>query len=172
MDTSSPKIATSESVSAQAVFPISRFEAESLLRNIDPRNLVAPLREAKTAIAHTPALLEQTSDDLQMAAGVQERWETWLLDRELLRNDIQRGKECLQEIRRDLVALKNQLADWPAYERICGYNPLSQLLQSIVAKECIEQFLPGWLQGREKELAALAVKMEACARQNGLEHLL
>jgi hypothetical protein len=148
------------------------FEAESLLRNIDPRNLVAPLRKAQAAISHAPAMLEKSAPDLRTAVDLQEQWEGWMLQRELLRNDIQRGKECLQEVRRELSTLRTQLGCWPAYERICGYNPLSELLQSIRAKECIEQFLPEWIESREQQLAALNLQMKPCAQQNGLEHLI
>jgi len=163
---------TGEALHGHPVSPGRFFAAESLLRNTDPRNLVAPLREARAAMAHAPASPEKTARELQNAVGLQEKWEAWLLEREVFRNDIQRGRECLQEIRTELVSLRAQLADWPACERICGHNPLSELLQSIVTKERIEEFLPIWLENREQQLAALKLKMEACAQQNGLEHLL
>ncbi len=75
-------------------------------------------------------------------------------------------------MQRDLAVLRGRLEDWPACERICGLNQLPEYMQSLAASERIEQFLPGWLKRREERLHALGRKMERCARQNGLEHLL
>ncbi len=148
------------------------FEAESLFRNMDPRDLVAPLRTAQAAIAQAPALAEETAREIEVALRLQENWEAWLAAREMLRNEVQRGRECLEQVRRELQELRWKLEAWPAYERICGHNPLAHYLQSLDAKERIERFLPAWLEQREEQLAALNTKMATCARQNGLEHLL
>jgi len=104
--------------------------------------------------------------------SLQEKWEGWLVRRELLRNDLKRGKELLDNTQRELAQLRSQLEEWPAYERVCGKNPIMDYMQAIAAQERIEQFLPAWLKRRETELATLNRALEECARQNGLEHLL
>ena len=161
----------SPSLPAHSPVP-AEFEAQSLLCNNDPRNLVAPLRAAKSALAQEQALSPQKVRELQIAILLQDEWEAWLIQREFLRSDAQRGRECLQQVRRELDSLRTELNHWAAYERICGHNPLSDLVQSLVVKERIAQFLPEWIKQREDQIAALTRKMEPCAQHNGLGHLL
>jgi len=156
----------------EEALPPSLLEAESLLRNHNPRNVVAPLRVAQAALEHPPAVAEETARQIQVALRLQKDWEGLLRARELVRSEIQRGKECLEQVRYNLENLRRKMADWPAYERICGYNPLAEYMKRIDAKERILQFLPGWLEQREQQLANLTRKIEDCAHQNGLEHLL
>ena len=85
----------------------------------------------------------------------------WDVQRELLVSQIKRGEECLDQIRRDLAAVRADLEEWPAYERICGRNPLADYLQSISAKEQIVKFLPGWLKRQRQQLQNLNRKMES-----------
>jgi hypothetical protein len=61
------------------------------------------------------------------------------------------------------------LSDWAAYERICGRNPLPDLIQALVIKERMEQFLPEWIKQQEEQIAELTRKMEPCAQHNGFE---
>jgi hypothetical protein len=146
--------------------------AQSLLMNMDPRNLVEPLRVAQASRARLPDLAEETAKEIQVALHLQQDWDAWLAQRELLRIDAERGRDCLAQSRRELEELRWKLEHWPAYERTCGHNPLAQYLQAIDARERIEKFLPCWIERCEDQLATLTSKMEACARQNGLEHLL
>src|SRR5262245_12396281 len=124
------------------------FEAQSLLWNNDSRNLIAPLREAKSALAHDQALSPQKVRELQIAILLQDEWEASLVQREFLKNDVQRGRECLQKVRGEIESLRAQLNDWAAYERICGQNPLSDLMEALVVKERIAEFLPQWIKER------------------------
>lgn len=148
---------------------LTEVEMQSLLRNLDQRNLVTPLREAQAVCGHHGA---HAAERRRAALALQQQWNDWLSQRELLRGDIKRGRELLEHTRRELAELRSDLDDWAGYERICGHNPLLEHMQSLSAKEQIEQFLPGWLQRREAQLHALNHQMEQCARQNGLEHLL
>jgi hypothetical protein len=97
-------------------------------------------------------------------AGVaaSEQSEHWRAQREVLRGEIKRGRECLEETERELVSLRNRLEEWPAYERICGRNPLQDYMQVLAAKERIAQFLPGWLTRREAQLRVLSAQLERC----------
>ena len=150
----------------------SQVEIEALFQNFGHKNLVEPLREvhaAHTGLLASPAGSEERC---RAALALQEKWESWLVRRELLRNDLKRGNELLQHTRQELAGLRSQLEEWTGYERICGKNPILSYMQSIAAQEQVEQFLPLWLKRREAELATLTRSLEECARQNGLEHLL
>ena len=135
---------------------LSEIEVECLVRNSDQRNLVAALRRCQAGAA----------------LDCQRQWDDLFAQRELLRNQIKRGKECLDQIRNELATLRAHLEEWPDYERICGKNPLTDYMQSISSKERIEQFLPGWLDRQETQLRSINSAMECFAKQNGLEHLL
>jgi|SRR4051794_3533424 hypothetical protein len=151
---------------------LTAVELESLLRNIDHKYLVGPLRDAQAARTRSETPPQETGRERRAALALQERWNSWLAQRDVLREEIRRGKECLQQVRDDLAATRAGLEDWPAYERQCGKNPLFQYTESLSARERVEQFLPEWLRRREEQLQALAQEMEACARQNGMDHLL
>lgn len=161
-----------ESLSRQQTNSASQVELEALLLNLDHRDLVAPVREVHAAHAGAGSSPVASEERCRAALELQEKWEGWLVRRELLRNDVKRGKELLQHTRQELARLRSQLEDWPAYERVCGKNPIIDYMESITAQERVEHFLPGWLQRRETELATLTRSLEKCARQNGLEHLL
>ena len=155
-----------------AVRELRKMQVERLFRNSEKSNLVAPLREAQGALARED-WPEEVADEKRLAAlALQEQWDAWAIQRDRLRSEIKRGRECLETVQNEVVALRTHLEEWPAYERICGQNPLPEYMQSLAARERIEQFLPGWLKRREEQLQALACKMEQCARQNGVEHLL
>ena len=144
------------------------IEIESLLCNIDEKNLVAPLREAKAAIGKTGGA--RADEKQREALALQEQWNSWLLQRELLREEIKRGRECLDQVREELRTLHLRLEDWPAYERECGKNPLFRFTQALSVNERVEKFLPNWLERRETQLKALSREMDLCAKKYGLEH--
>ena len=148
------------------------IEIESFLRNADEKKLVPHLKEARAKLAQRKEWT-RASGQKQLAAVVfQEQWDAWLAQRETLRDEIKRGKECLEQVQRDLVITQAQLEEWPAYEWHCGKNPLPDFIQSISVNERIQQFLPGWLQRQQARLKELNREIETCARQRGLEHLL
>jgi len=151
---------------------LSAFQLECLVRNSDNRNLVAPLREVHAALGENEKAEWATEDKRRAALALQEQWDRWLEQREQLRNEIKRGRECLEQVQKDLTLLRARLEEWPTYERICGRNPLPESMQSLLATERIEQFLPGWLRRREDQLQALIWKMEQSAKEDGVEHLL
>ena len=140
-------------------------ELERVLRNSDQRTLVTPLREAR-ADGSSQATTKRA------ALALQERWNAWLGKREVLREEIKRGRDYLQQAQQELNAIRAGLEEWTGYERECGENPLLQYTQSLAAKEQVVEFLPSWLKRREERLTALIAEMESCARKNGMEHLL
>ncbi len=106
----------------------------------------------------------------QATLAIQEQLGTWCAQRDTLANEIKRGREFLDQVQAELTALRSGLEDWPAYERVCGVNPLPDYLESIAVKEGIERFLPGWLRRRERQLHDLESRMMHRAQENGLEH--
>ncbi len=161
-----------DSVSLEPVKNSTEVEVEVFFRNFDQKNLVAPLREVRAAQLRPTPSPKASEATRRAALELQEKWEHWLVQRELLRNDLRRGKEFLEHTQKELARLRGMLEEWPAYERVCGKNPLLDYMQSVAAHERIEQYLPTWLKRREKDLEALTRSLEDCARQNGLEHLL
>jgi hypothetical protein len=151
---------------------VTEIEVQSRLRNLDHRNLVAPLREAQLDPSAGAGNGTPAAEQRRAALALQQQWDAWLAQREVLRGDIKRGRECLEQTHKELAGLRASLEDWAGYERICGRNPLLEKMQLLTASERIEQFLPGWLKRREAQLHALNHQMEQCAKQNGLEHLM
>src|SRR5437879_5850645 len=92
---------------------VSAIELESLLCNIDEKNLVAPLREAQAAIGRPGAIKGDVAQKRRAALALQEQWNTWLVQSELLREEIKRGKECLEQVREELAATRARLEEWP-----------------------------------------------------------
>src|SRR6266550_1506978 len=151
---------------------LREIQIESFLRNADETKLVPHLKEARARLAQENEPSETLGENRHEAVALQEQWDSWLAQREALREEIKCGTECLDQVRRDLAITRQQMEEWPAYEWHCGRNPLPEFVHSIWTSEQIEQFLPGWLLRQEEKLNALNREMEACARQSGLEHLL
>ncbi len=148
------------------------LQLESILRDVDQANLVAPLRAVKSQPGGLARLKAEPREKLQAALALQEQWDTWLGERDRLREEIKRGKECLDQVQRKASALQASLENWAAYEQTCGKNPLIDSAESMLATEQLQRFLPHWLKSREERLRQVTANLESCARQNGLEHLL
>src|SRR5215472_4527693 len=88
---------------------LTAAELENLLRNIDnidQRDLVAPLREARNSLDR---LRPETGKKCREAMALQERWNAWLVERDVLREEIKRGKECREQVQEDLAATRASL---------------------------------------------------------------
>jgi len=146
---------------------LSAIEMESLLRNLDEKNVVRPLREAHATAAQNSVIKDGVMKR-RAALALQDQWSGWLAQRELLREEIKRGKECLERVRHEIALTHARLEDWAEYERECGKNPLFHYMDALTANERIEQYLPGWLERREKKLGRLHQQMELWATANGM----
>ena len=80
--------------------------------------------------------------------------------RDRLRNEINRGKEYLGQVRRELRENREVLEEWAQYELTCSLHPLEHLVQSVWLKESVERFLISWLSRREKKLQQLSTKIQ------------
>jgi hypothetical protein len=150
-----------------AAMDLTAAELQSLLHNMDHKDLVPPLREA-----HGSEVLHPNAGEKRRAAlALQERWNSWLLEREMLCEEIKRGRECLAQVQEELAKTRAGLEDWVRYEQQCGKNPLFSSTESLGAKERVKDFLPGWLGRREEQLRRLNAEMGMFARENGMEHL-
>ena len=143
-------------------------QLESFLRNADETSLVAPLREAQANLASAQRPRAGAQAERRAALVLQQQWNAWLDERDVLINEIKRGNECLAQIQEELGDMRVRLEEWAAYERHCGKNPLFDFMQSIATKERLERFLPRWLARREAQLHRLNQDIELCARQHGL----
>src|SRR5262245_27310638 len=123
---------------------LTAIEMESLLRNLDQRNVVAPLREAHAAVHQAGGVNGEGVRKSRAALALQEQWNGWLAEREILREEIKRGKECLERVREEVATTREQLEDWAGYERECGKNPLLHYVHSLWVNERIEKYLPNW----------------------------
>src|SRR5258705_9312589 len=108
----------------EALPDLGIIEMESLLQNMDQKNIVAPLRQAHEALTRPPHSNRDAGEQRQAALKLQEQWNSWLSRREILRDEIKRGKDCLEQVRHDLAATRARMEEWPAYERQCGKSPL------------------------------------------------
>ena len=150
---------------------LSAIQVECLIRNSDNRNLIASVREVHATLRESPGN-EATKNKRRTALALQEQWDAWFVERDQLRAEIKRGRECLEQVRREVATLRARLEEWSAYERICGKNPLNDYMQSMAARENIEKFLPSWLERREDQLKSLENKMADYAKEHDVEHLL
>jgi hypothetical protein len=88
--------------------------------------------------------------------------------RDRLRNEINRGKEYLTQVQRELRESREVLEEWAQYEQTCSLHPLERLVQSALLKESVEQFLIGWLNRRERQLQQLTAKLETDCRASSV----
>ncbi len=100
----------------------------------------------QTAPRQSASLREPTSQVLSESPSEGSDW---------LRSEIKRGREYLDQAEKDLAESRALLEGWPAYERVCGKNPLEHLTRSVMVNERITRFLAGWLQRREAQLTAM-----------------
>jgi len=141
---------------------LSELPIEGLVRHTE-NDLAGPLREA--ALQAEDERTDLKSETKRYSSmPLQEQWKAWSAKRDEMRLDIKRGKECLEQVQRELAALRGRLEEWRGYETICGTNPLHDYMQAIATKERVEQYLPGWLKRREEQLRALDRQLENYAR--------
>jgi len=141
------------------------MDVETLLTNFNPADAIPALPVLQASAVRKPNS-KATRDAKNRRGFAQQKATNSLANQhEVLLSQIKRGEECLDQIRRELATTQADLEEWPAYERICGANPLADYLQSIAAKEQIVKFLPGWLKRQREQLQNLNRKMAAGAGQ-------
>ncbi|HYV28658.1 MAG TPA: hypothetical protein VFA77_14065 [Candidatus Eisenbacteria bacterium] len=141
---------------------LSEIEVEDFMRGVESEKRGAPLRDlcgSETDSEHRARQLDERS--------AQEQWHSRFARCEQMRTEIKRGRELLQQVQTELETLRSRLDEWTGYETVCGKNPLSDYMQTIAAKERIEQYLPVWLKRREEELHSLNREIERGAHQGG-----
>ena len=141
--------------------PVSWPTAESIHRYATGRTLSEIESEQ---LSHHPekrdAIMSARPREKHQTETLPEQSDAWFAKRDKMRSEIKRGRECLEQVKSELAALRARLDEWPGYELICGNNPMPDYMQAIAAKERIEQFLPGWLKDREAQLQALDLQID------------
>jgi hypothetical protein len=107
-----------------------------------------------------------TGPGAQDLTGNAEHRDARLEAKELLRREIKRGREYLEETKQELATLRTRLEEWHGYEQVCGRNPLADYMQLVASKEEIMRFLPAWLERREADLRILGSESEDSASQH------
>ncbi len=69
-----------------------------------------------------------------------------------IQQELKRGQEYLEKVRSEIKMLRARLEDWPAYEQVCGKNPVEEFLQTLETRQKTEEFLLRWLARREKQV--------------------
>ena len=85
-----------------------------------------------------------------------------------LRDEIQRGRECLEQAKQRLAECQATLEDWPLYEKRCGANCLPGLTEAVRLNKRVERFLTGWLKRREDQMALMAQEIQRYPGQHSL----
>ena len=80
--------------------------------------------------------------------------------RDFLREELSRGRDYLAQVQAELSKNRELLEQWDQYEATCSLRPLDHLVQCVVLKEKVEQFLIGWLQRRQKDLAVVSRQLD------------
>ena len=155
------------SPNAVDVGTLSHMDVECLFEDLERSKLAEShpgfeVRSVRKAAGKAADGEEQTDS----SNSLEERWNLWLFQRDQLRTLIKRGQECLKQVQKELAATRAELEEWPAYEQICGKNPLGDYFQSIAAKEQIAKFLPNWLKRQQDQLQGVSRKINRFARQN------
>lgn len=82
-------------------------------------------------------------------------WNEVVFQRETLNTEIRRAKECLADVQNEINEIHGKLEEWPAFERICGQNPIVDYMTRLAALERTYKFLPGWINRRERQLKVI-----------------
>jgi len=80
----------------------------------------------------------------------------------LLHDEIERGREQLQRVQKELVDTHASLEQWNRYELISSAQPLDRLIQTMTLQEKTRQFLVDWLNRKQEKLAKVRGDI-ACA---------
>ena len=152
-------------MSARAEFePLSWEEAEENRREALPQILPDPRQRDLSQDGEQGSLAFAMSGS-RSPIGTQENWRALLQRRDQLGREIKKGKERLEDIQKELMESRLVLEQWPVYEKQCGRNPLPHLMQSVAAKEHVENFLQGWLRRHKDALAEVVREIEGLARK-------
>lgn len=72
---------------------------------------------------------------------------------DLLHDEIERGREQLQRVQKELGDTQASLEQWNRYELISSAQPLDRLIQTMTLQEKTRQFLVDWLNRKQEKLA-------------------
>ena len=113
-----------------------------------------------------PASASGASQAGESAPATRDERLRWLLGQEdRLRDEIQRGRECLDQASKRSAEQRAMLEEWPMYEYRCGVDCLPGLTTTLHIHRRVERFLRGWLRRREEQMAMVSRELERHADQ-------
>jgi hypothetical protein len=101
--------------------------------------------------------------------GPQTRWSSLLGQREHLQNEIARGRRHLDQLRKDLAECDVLERAFPTKDKASGRNGQAERRRQLATNDSIEQFLSGWLEHLEEQLAAVVAEIQALEPHNAAE---
>jgi hypothetical protein len=102
------------------------------------------------------------------ALELEMQWNTLLGQQDLLREEIKRGEECLEQAQAKVAEAGAWLEEWPTYEKSCGRNCLPCLTESAWTGRRIQRFLTSWLKRRRLQLRSVEQAIYAFAQDHRL----
>ncbi len=130
----------------------SRMRTTSMLGGSNPQ------QRTHNKKPHTPLELEL-------------QWNTLLGQQDLLREEIRRGEQYLEQAQAGVAEAGSLLEEWPSYEKSCGRNCLPCLTETALAGRRIERFLTNWLKRRRSQLRSVEQAIGDFAREYRLPEL-
>jgi hypothetical protein len=91
--------------------------------------------------------------------GPQSHWSYLVSQRELLQEEIDRGKRCLEQLRKDLAECTTVFGTWPGSSSFKTWTATSKQSKSHSSSE-VEEFFGGWLNLLEQNLGSVTKEID------------
>ncbi len=98
--------------------------------------------------------------------GPQSQWSYLVSQRELLQEEIDRGKRCLEQLRKDLLECTTVFGTWPGSSGFKTWTATSKQTKSGSSNE-MEEFFGGWLQLLEQNLGSVTEQIDNMVAEAG-----
>ena len=100
--------------------------------------------------------------------GPQSHWSYLVSQRELLQEEIDRGKRCLEQLRKDLLECTTVFGTWPGSSSFKTWTATSN--QKIGSNTEMEEFFGGWLHLLEENLGSVTKQIDNMVVEAGPAH--
>ena len=100
--------------------------------------------------------------------GPQSHWSYLVNQRELLQEELDRGKRCLEQLRKDLLECTTVFGTWPGSSNFKTWTSTSS--QNNDSSTEIEEFFGGWLHLLEQNLGSVTKQIDNMVAEAGPAH--
>ena len=100
--------------------------------------------------------------------GPQSHWSYLVSQRELLQEEIDRGKRCLEQLRKDLLECTTVFGTWPGSSSFKTWTATSN--QETGSNTEMEEFFGGWLHLLEENLGSVTEQIDNMVVEAGPAH--